>query len=242
MREKFGGALRSERDIILEEGVIVNSKGKLAHNKDYPVKYFAVLCKGGHIAGNKKFIPLLLGVRAYNAKAASQIARFVGRVKHDRKDAVILTVETTKEQYEQISTINNNDPYMNIHDIKAQKEISKQIEHRVMREPDAEDGSLTAETESYGPGHSLQNFIIGRVPFSKKAGKILVESYIEENQELLTMQTAPKREEPYIVPGFEEEVKAALRAYEEEKQPQSTPKATQITQKTPKTQDDGQGQ
>ncbi len=228
MEEKFDIIYPDDRRFHLEEGVIIDKDGKLKHDKTLPYKYFAVLCKTGHV-GNNMFLPKILAIKAYDGKAAAQIARFVGRVKHDRKDAIIFTSEIRVDQYAKISAINDNDIYMQAHNPAAQREIQESMKHRIMREPVSAEDGLTAETEFYGEGHCLQNYLVGRIPYNKRVHTLLVETYIEENKDL--WQRA-RQEEPSVAPEFKEEVDRAILGLKDS--PSETSK--------PKTQDDGQGQ
>ncbi len=240
MEEKFDFVLPSERDFKLEEGVYINGQGKFVHDKNLKYKYFAVLCKLAH-SGKGTFIPGLLAVKGYDAKAAAQIARHIGRVKHDRKDAIIMVSEIDKRQYAQISAINDMDVFMDAHNVQMQRQINKSIAHRVMREPECAEDGLTAETESYGPGHSLQNFIVGRIPYSKRANAILVETYIEENRAVWEQKWQKEKEDRVIDPVFEEEVEKAKTANFAENQ-NAAENIQKTEQNSTKKQDGGQGQ
>lgn len=187
MEERFDIIHPGDRNFRLEDGVIIAADGKLRHDKTLPYKYFAVLCKLGHV-GKDMFLPKILAIKAFDGKAAAQIARYVGRVKHDRKDAVIFTSEITEKQYAQISTINDRDIYMLAHSISEQKDIQEAIQHRLMREPDFVEDGYTAETEPYGEGHCLQNYLVANTPYNKKVNSLLVQTYIEENKDLWERQ------------------------------------------------------
>ena len=227
---------RDERDFGLVDGVTINNDGKMTRDGIGDYKYYGVLCKMGH-AGKNSFIPTILAVKAKDAKAAAQIARFVGRVKHDRKDAIIFTHEITKKEYAIISDINDNDPFMQVHDMVTQKQIDKTIAHRVMKEPTCEEDGLTAETESYGEGHSLQNFIVANLPYNKRTHQIVIDSYIEENRELWERKAKSAAKVEVIDEQFKEEVETAVNEYRQGAK--NTPKTEQ---KSTKNQDDGQCQ
>ncbi len=250
MEEKFDIIYPDDRGFKLEEGVQISKEGKFVHNKDLRYKYFAVLCKLAH-SGKGTFIPGMLAVKAYDAKAAAQIARYVGRVKHDRKDAIIMVSEIDKRQYAQISAINDMDIFMDAHNVQDQRQINKKIAHRVMREPESAEDGLTAETELYGENHSLQNFIVGRIPYNKRANQILVETYIEENRALWEERWRQEKQVKDIIdPCFEDEVAKALQEANldqpaEQPKPQSNDaeKSCENSNNQPKNQEDGgQGQ
>ena len=125
---------------------------------------------------------------------------------------------------------------MQVHDMVTQKQIDKTIAHRVMREPSCDEDGLTAETESYGEGHSLQNFIVAGLPYNKRTHQIVIDSYIEENRELWERKEETASKVEVIDEQFKDEVELAVKAYNES--PKTSPKTDE---KPAKNQDDGQG-
>ena len=51
-------------------------------------KYFEVIVKCGHV-GHGKYIVKKLAILAESAKQAAKIARYIPRVKHHKKDAIL---------------------------------------------------------------------------------------------------------------------------------------------------------
>ena len=75
-------------------------------------KFLKVTCKCGHV-GRNHFIRISFPLVTINAKNAASIARYLQRVKHDHKYAILECIEINKEEYNKIVETNNNDPYLN---------------------------------------------------------------------------------------------------------------------------------
>lgn len=75
------------------------------------MKYFLVKTQCGHV-GRNHYIEITFPVMAENGCEAALIARWIPRVKHDRKDAIVSVDEVSLEQYELQSDINRNDSYL----------------------------------------------------------------------------------------------------------------------------------
>ena len=76
--------------------------------------YCKVLVKCGHV-GINNCINIWLPIEATNRKDAAAKARWMPRVKHHHKDAILNVSEISKEEYYELIEINNNDPYLNCH-------------------------------------------------------------------------------------------------------------------------------
>lgn len=85
-------------------------------------KYYKVTCKCGHV-GRNKFIPISFPIMAQNGKDAAKLARYIPRVKHDRKDAILECKEITYEEYLQLKKINKKDPYLKCKNVQEQNLI-----------------------------------------------------------------------------------------------------------------------
>ena len=96
-------------------------------------KYFRVTCKCGHV-GRQHFIRIDFPVCAHSKKEAAEIARYIPRVKHDYKDAVLNCVEIDFEEYEILKRINDNDQYLKCTNIQEQSLINE-FESRLEVEP-----------------------------------------------------------------------------------------------------------
>ena len=86
------------------------------------LKFFRVTCKCGHV-GKQFFVRVDFPVNADSGKEAAEIARFIPRVKHDHKDAILNCVEIDYEEYQILQKINNNDPYLKCKNPQEQSEI-----------------------------------------------------------------------------------------------------------------------
>lgn len=74
-------------------------------------RYFKVTCKCGHV-GKRNFVRINFPVIAVDGKGASAVARYIPRVKHDHKDAILDCTEISIEEFEELQETNRNDPYL----------------------------------------------------------------------------------------------------------------------------------
>lgn len=95
------------------------------------IKYFEVTVKCGHV-GHRNYIPIVFAIRARSRKEASEVAREIPRVKHNRKDAIISSVEITFDEFIELMKINNIDLYLKAQSIQEQRRIEG-IEDRIVR-------------------------------------------------------------------------------------------------------------
>ena len=72
---------------------------------------YEVKCKCGHV-GRKNYIVIAFPIIANNGKEAASIARYIPRVKHDHKDAIISVREINDDEYESLIENNQNDKYL----------------------------------------------------------------------------------------------------------------------------------
>ena len=96
-------------------------------------KYFKVTCKCGHV-GIKYFIRISFPIVATCGKDASSIARYIPRVKHDHKDAILDCKEISYNEYLELQIINNNDPYLKCA-CKQEQEMIDNFSSRLELEP-----------------------------------------------------------------------------------------------------------
>ena len=92
--------------------------------------YYLVSCKCGHV-GRDKYIPINFAVIAENGEEAAYIARYIPRVKHDHKDAILDVRCITLEEFLEIKEINDNDPYLKCHSRQEQNLIVNLAERMV---------------------------------------------------------------------------------------------------------------
>ena len=85
-------------------------------------KYFKVVTKCGHV-GRQHYVPVAFAVQAENGKEAAKIARFLPRVKHDHKDAILSCVEVSYEDFLELNRINNEDAYLKCSSRQEQNQI-----------------------------------------------------------------------------------------------------------------------
>ncbi len=86
------------------------------------LKYFKVVAKCGHV-GRKQYVPVAFAVVAETGKEAAKIARFLPRVKHDHKDAILECKEFSYEEYLELRESNLNDEYLKCHSRQDQSLI-----------------------------------------------------------------------------------------------------------------------
>ena len=96
-------------------------------------KFFKVTCKCGHV-GRAHFVRVSFPIIAQNARDAAGIARYIARVKHDHKDAILDCVEINKEEYAEIFEANRNDPYLRCSNHQEQETI-EDFSARIEDEP-----------------------------------------------------------------------------------------------------------
>lgn len=85
-------------------------------------RYYKVKCKCGHV-GRNYYIPIDFPVVASNGREAAKIARNFPRCKHHHKDCILEVVEISKEDYVQLQTLNDEDPFLHCHSIQQQRLI-----------------------------------------------------------------------------------------------------------------------
>ena len=84
------------------------------------MKLFEVEAKCGHV-GRKYFTLKVFPVKANSRKEAAAIVRNIPRVKHHHKDAIRRVEKITAERYEQLCSINSNDPYFSCKNIQEHR-------------------------------------------------------------------------------------------------------------------------
>jgi hypothetical protein len=111
-------------DIVDEEAIYETKDGQY---------FYAVTCKCGHV-GRHRYMPITFPVVADSKKDAARIARDIPRVKHDHKDAILGVKQISLEEFQDLQTINNNDPYLKMKSKYQQKEYLDLIEERALPE------------------------------------------------------------------------------------------------------------
>jgi len=85
-------------------------------------KYFEVLAKCGHV-GKGKYYEGKFYIAAENAKEAASIIRQKGRVKHDKKDAIISVQEISFGKYKRGCYLHENEAFFNCTSIQEQNAV-----------------------------------------------------------------------------------------------------------------------
>ena len=98
------------------------------------INFYEVVTKCGHV-GRSYYIPITFGVSAENGKEAAAVARDIGRVKHDHKDAILSVKQIDEDRYWEIIEENNNDPYITCKSKHDQKRILDSIMYRFVKDP-----------------------------------------------------------------------------------------------------------
>ena len=96
-------------------------------------KYFKVICKCGHV-GRGHFVRVSFPITAQCARDAADVARYIPRVKHDQKDAILDCVEIDEAEFLAVKKANNEDPYLRCSSPQEQRCI-EDFSSRVENEP-----------------------------------------------------------------------------------------------------------
>ena len=112
-------------------------------------KYFSVTCKCGHV-GAKHFVRISFPVIATSRKEASAIARYIPRVKHNHKDAILSCEEITYSEFIELQKTSDADPYLKC-ECKQEQEMIVCFSLRIELEPKhlKENAKTKRETINY---------------------------------------------------------------------------------------------
>ena len=94
------------------------------------MKYFLVDAMFGHV-GKNKYIVKTIAVIKESKKEASNFVRWMPRVKHHRKDAIISVKEVTYDEYLETKIQNNNDNYFKATNIQEQRLLCSDLEENI---------------------------------------------------------------------------------------------------------------
>lgn len=92
---------------------------------------YLVKAQFGHV-GRNNYIIKTIPVYAENGKEAAYKVRWMGRVKHNRKDAIIEVKKCTFEEYLIQKEINANDPYFSVTNRQEQNALCKNIADEII--------------------------------------------------------------------------------------------------------------
>lgn len=108
------------------------------------VRYYAVETKCGHVRKNN-FIRITYGVQASSKSEAASIARYIPRVKHDKKDAIFSVKEISYEEYLELNDRNSKDPYLAVHSRQDQNYYCSDLYNRIECEEKEDNYKKTRE-------------------------------------------------------------------------------------------------
>lgn len=92
---------------------------------------YAVTAMCGHV-GKNKYIAITFPITAKNARDAAKVARWIPRVKHHVKNAILEVKKITSNEYNQLIAQNRNDKYLSVHSKQEQKSLCENIESRIV--------------------------------------------------------------------------------------------------------------
>jgi hypothetical protein len=95
------------------------------------MEHYAVVAQFGHV-GRGKYIPKTIPVYAENGREAAEKVRWMPRVKHHRKDAIIDVKKISEEEYLELKEINKNDPYFKVGSKQEQEKLCINIEETII--------------------------------------------------------------------------------------------------------------
>ena len=128
-------------------------------------KYFAVTVKFGHV-GQHKYIIKTVPIEAESGKDAAYQARWMPRVKHHDKHAIISVIEIDLEVYLLLMIDKSFDPYFQCKNIQEQRNVCEGIEEDVQyMETDEIDYELREKTRK------------NKVNFKNKKNKLIKNDY-----------------------------------------------------------------
>ena len=95
------------------------------------MKYFLVDAQFGHV-GRNKYIIKTIATSASDWKEATYNVRFIPRVKHNRKEAILNVKKVDYENYLSVKNENNDDMYFKVKSIQEQRKFCKDIEKNIL--------------------------------------------------------------------------------------------------------------
>lgn len=95
------------------------------------MEHYLVKAQFGHV-GRNNYIIKTIPVYAEDGKKAAYKVRWMGRVKHNCKDAIVEVRKCTLEEYLEQKEINANDPYFSVHSKQEQKALCEDIADQII--------------------------------------------------------------------------------------------------------------
>ena len=93
--------------------------------------YYAVKAICGHV-GRNKYIKIVFPICCKTKKEAAYIARYMPRVKHDRKDAILSAEAISYDEYISLLENNGHDEYLKCKSKQEQKIYCVDLENRIL--------------------------------------------------------------------------------------------------------------
>ena len=95
------------------------------------MEHYLVRAQFGHV-GRNNYIIKTIPVYAEDGKEAAHKVRWMGRVKHNRKDAIIEVRKCTLEEYLEQKETNARDPYFSVHSKQEQVALCEDIVDQII--------------------------------------------------------------------------------------------------------------
>ena len=96
--------------------------------------FYKVKAKCGHV-GRNNYIEKFFYVVAESGKEAARIVRYMPRVKHDRKDAILTVEKISEEEYKVGIEDFKSDMYFHVSNSSEQRLVGAVNPHEIKREP-----------------------------------------------------------------------------------------------------------
>ncbi len=95
------------------------------------MEHFLVTAQFGHV-GRNNYIIKTIPIYAENGGEAAYKVRWMGRVKHNRKDAIIDVKKCSFDEFLNQKHINDSDPYFTLHSKQEQNHLCKEISELII--------------------------------------------------------------------------------------------------------------
>lgn len=95
------------------------------------MEHFLVTAQFGHV-GRNNYIIKTIPVYAENGREAAYKVRWMGRVKHNRKDAIIDVKKCSFDEFLKQKHINDSDLYFTVHSKQEQNQLCKEISELII--------------------------------------------------------------------------------------------------------------
>ena len=100
----------------------------------FNAKYYAVICKCGHVGRKRSYTCVKFPIKAHSAYEAESIARNIPRVKHGSATAILKITEIDYSTFARILFENSLNPYLHCHSDEESEE--KGVRVKTFREPE----------------------------------------------------------------------------------------------------------